>query len=204
MKKFFALIFPLTFALIAMAQNPTNDAADKGLATFKKLALLQPSKENPVNAADTSSLRLGTPLQTQIVPLDKLKAYKAGDATGPVITAIDEIVYPVINTRTNRIAGSVTVGKTKETWTAIRFGAENQLLQESAAGFLVQNDRKYSLVKILALQLSFLSYEENGNTLFIPLQNDANKNIPVGRAVEAKAVLNTYAQELINYNGLPM
>ena len=92
----------------------------------------------------------------------------------------------------------------KETWTAIRYGAENQLLQESAAGYLTQTDRKYQLVKILPLQLSFLSYEENGNTLFIPLQTDTNKNISAGRAVEAKSILNTYAQELINYNGLPM
>ena len=91
----------------------------------------------------------------------------------------------------------------KDQWAATRFGADRDALQEAAAT-LAQQNRAYKLVKIQAFHLAFLSYSEGGNTLFVPLQDDQEKEIVRGRAVNAGVILEKYVKAANEYNGLPL
>lgn len=190
--------------IFLMAQEQMETAASVGLGKFKRLGLLRPSKENLFTAADTTNLQLGNPIQTAIVPLDKLKEYKEGQPASSFITDIDQYVYPVVNGQSKRLSGTMTLAKVNERWSAIRFNAENLILQDSTSKFISQGSIRYKLVKILAFHASFLSYVESGNILFIPLMEDRERELFLGKSVKAEIVLEKFVKAANDYNGLPM
>jgi hypothetical protein len=190
--------------IFLMAQEQMETATSVGLGKFKRLGLLQPSKENLFTAADTTNLQLGNPIQTAIVPLDKLKQYKEGQPASSFITNIDEYVYPVVNGQSKRLSGTMTLAKVNARWSAIRFNAENLILQDSTSKFTSQGSIRYKLVKILAFHMSFLSYVESGNILFIPLMEDRERELFLGKPVKAEIVLEKFVKAANDYNGLPI
>jgi hypothetical protein len=197
------LIFGFT-PIFIMAQEQMETAASVGLGKFKRLGLLQHSKENLFTAADTTNLQLGNPIQTAIVPIDKLKQYKEGQPASSFITDIDEYVYPVVNGQSKRLSGTMTLAKVNARWSAIRVNAENLILQDSTSKFISQGSIRYKLVKILAFHVSFLSYVESGNILFIPLMEDRERELFLGKLVKAEIVLEKFVKAANDYNGLPM
>jgi len=184
-----------------MAQDQKDIAAREGLAKFKQLLLVQPQRDKP--AIDTTNLTLGPSVPVAVVSLDKLKQYKAGEAAEGLISDIDEVIFPVLDGRSKAVTSTLTIGRVKDRWMVTRFGADKDALQEAAATISQQN-RAYKLVKIQAFHLSFLSYSEAGNMLFIPLQDDQEKEIVRGRAASAGAILEKYVKPANDYNGLPM
>ena len=98
----------------------------------------------------------------------------------------------------------MTIGKVKDQWAATRFGSEQQILQDSAVKFLSEAKQQYKLVKIQAFHASFLSYNEGGTLMFIPLQEDRARELFSVKAVRADLVLNKYVKAARDYNGLPM
>jgi hypothetical protein len=190
--------------IFIMAQEQMETAASVGLGKFKRLGLLQPSKENLFTAADTTNLQLGNPIQIAIVSLDKLKQYNEGQPASSFITDIDEYVYPVVNGQSKRLSGTMTLAKVNARWSAIRINAENLILQDSTSKFISQESIRYKLVKILAFHVSFLSYVESGNILFIPLMEDRERELFLGKPVKAEIVLEKFVNEANDYNGLPM
>jgi hypothetical protein len=202
--KYLFLYTVISFLPIAMmAQNGQNIAAASGLEKYKKLILLQPRKENQLTASDTSSLILGRPLPTAIVPLDRLKKYQSGQSADSIITDIDELIYPVINGKDRSVSGTLTLTKKNDVWAATRFGADRAVIQ-SATDSLSVPGRSYRLVKILAFHKSFLSYSDAGILMFIPLQEDSAHGIIKGRTITAASALENYVKAANDYNGLPM
>jgi hypothetical protein len=203
MRYLFLCILTCIIPQLMIAQIEQNIAAAHGLEKYKKLILLQPRKENQLTASDTASLILGQALPTAIVPLDKLKGYKAGQPAETVISDINEVIYPVIYGKDQTISGSVTLDRKGDQWTATRFGSDQKSLQD-VAEYLVDKRHSYRLVKILAFHLSFLSYSDSGVEMFIPMQEDSGRAIFKGKAVPATSVLEKYVKAAQDYNGLPM
>ena len=190
--------------IFLMAQEQMETAASVGLGKFKRLGLLQSSNENLFTVADTTNLQLGSPIQTAIVPLDKLKQYIEGQPASSFITDIDQYVYPVVNGQSKRLSGTMTLAKVNARWSAIRFNAENLILQDSTTKFIFQGSIRYKIVKILAFHVSFLSYIKSGNILFIPLMEDRERELFLGKPVKAEIVLEKFVKAANDYNGLPM
>jgi hypothetical protein len=186
------------------AQEQMVTAASVGLGKLKRLGLLQPNKEKLFTAGDTSNLQLGNPVQIAIVPLDKLKQYKEGQSASRFITDIDEYVYPVVNGQSKRLSGTMTLAKVNARWSATRFNAENLIIQDSTSKFISQGSIHYKLVKILAFHMSFLSFVESGNIFFIPLMEDRERDLFLGKPVKAEIVLEKFVNAANDYNGLPM
>jgi len=188
-----------------MAQDQQQEAAaSTGLGKFKKLSQLSPNKEKLFAAADTGNLQLAAPLATAIVPLDKLKQYKTGQPATDVITNMDELVYPVVNGQSKKLSGTMTLAKVGGRWSAARFNADKEILQDSAALLISQGSVSYKLVKILPFHVSFLSFTDSGGLEFIPLQEDRERDLHLGRPVKAELVLEKYVKAANDYNGLPM
>ena len=198
------LLFTCAFTiatLFSMGQDQRSAAAQQGLRSYKQLLAVKPDKN--VNMGDTALWILGTPLNTAIVPLDKLKEYKAGDPAKDLIMNNDNVViFPVINSRSRAVVSSITIERNRERWMPASFGREKNVLQkiDSIGGA----ERNYTLVRILAFNLNFISFEEGGNLQFIPLQDDLQRDIVQGRPLPAEKILERYAKPARDYNGLPL
>src|SRR5690606_26342704 len=101
-----------SFALIIlsvniMAQDRRDAVAQQALSTYKQLQAAQPTKNE--NVRDTALWTLGSPVRTAIVQLDKLREYKPGDPAKNLIMQSEKVIYPVINSRTKRMAGSIAL-----------------------------------------------------------------------------------------------
>lgn len=199
MKPLLLTISFVTVTLFTMAQDQQGVVARNALNTFKQLQSVQPNKDAAMR--DTALWVLGSPVKTAIIPLDKLKEYKTGQAANELIMDIDKLIYPVINSRTKQVISSITIEKNKEKWVASSFGRETNVVQkiDSIGG----GDKDYKLVRILAFNLNFLSYQEGNITQFIPLQDDRERDIVQGRPVVAEKILERYVKPAIEYNGLP-
>jgi len=204
MKNILLLLISGFIPIFLMAQEQMETAASIGLGKFKRLGLLQPNIENLFTVADTTNLQLGNPIQTAIVPLDKLKQYIKGQPASSLMTDIDQYVYPVVNGQSKRLSGTMTLAKVNARWSAIRFNAENLILQAPASKFISQGSIRCKLVKILAFHVSFLSYTESENILFIPLMEDRERELFPGKPVKAENVLEKFVKAAKDYNGLPM
>ncbi len=203
MKKIILYIFVATIPLTMMAQDPKNAAAAQGLEKFKQWLMLQPRKDHIPSPADTVGLTLGNAVQTAIVPLDKLKQYQSGQPAEPLVNDVDEFTYPVLSGGNKTVSGTLTVSKKGDQWTTSRLGADQQAIQD-ATEYLSVPGRSYRLVKVLAFHLRFLSYTDAGTLMFIPLQDDAGREISKGKTITAQSVLEKYAKAANDYNGLPM
>jgi hypothetical protein len=200
MRTLLIAIYLIIFSIQAMAQDQRDIVAQQALQSFKKLLVLQPKQD--VTAADTAVLALGTPVSTAIIPLDRLKAYKAGQPASTVIMDVDRLIYPVVSTRTKQVVSSISIERNKERWAAASFGTDKTELQkaDSVKGHI----NNYRLVKILAFNISFIASEEGGSALqFIPLNDDPQRNIIAGRPIAAEKVLEMYVDAANKYNGLP-
>ena len=199
-----SLSLTISFAIIAlsaMAQDRSDAAAKEALAKFAKLQEVQPSKNQ--NLGDPSVWRLGTPIKTAIIPLDKLREYKAGDPATQVIQANENIlIYPVINSRTQQVITAITLENTKGSWKATSFGRETAVARKIDS--LKAGDKDFTLVKLLAFNLNFLSYSDGGTLQFVPLQDDKERGITIGRPIPAAQLIDRYVQAAKAYNGLPL
>jgi hypothetical protein len=204
MKNILLLLISGFMSIFLMAQEQMETAASAGLGKFKRLGLMQPNIENSFTVADTTNLQLANPIQTSIVPLDKLKQYTEGQPASSIMTDIDQYIYPVVNGQSKRLSGTMTLAKVNARWSAIRFNAENLILQAPVSKFISQGSIRCKLVKILAFHVSFLSYIESGNILFIPLMEDRERELFPGKPVKAEIVLEKFVKAANDYNGLPM
>jgi hypothetical protein len=202
MHKIIFILLPILLPLTMLGQEQLQSAAKAGLSKFRQLSQTVPGGEHGLAGSDTSILRLGQPVQTAIVPLNKLKDYK-GQAPSTVIADVDEFVYPVVKSTNSNVAGNITVSKAAGRWKAVRFNAEAEMLMDTAAGLLSKPTRTYRLIKILVFHASFLSYSENGNLMFIPLQDDKARELFKGVPVKAEAAISKYVTAASRYNGLP-
>ena len=197
------LLFSFALIIISvniMAQDRRDAVAQQALSTYKQLQAAQPTKNE--NVGDTALWTLGSPVRTAIVQLDKLREYKPGDPAKNLIMQSEKVIYPVINSRTKRVAGSIALERKQDNWVASSFGRETGELQKKDS--LGGAQRDYTLVKILAFNLSFLAYEEGGTTQLIPLQDDRERDIVRGRPVAAEKIFERYVKAANEYNGLPL
>lgn len=196
MKLIFACLLVL-LSVSTMAQTRPNIDTEKALQTLKKLIAAQQFRDQSLPAPDTSNLMVGEAINVSFVPLDKLRAYKDGTPAKGLITDLNQVIIPVINRRTQAVVSTLTAELVKDKWTVSGFGADKTIAQTAVS---LQGKR---LVRILALKLDFIGVEEGGSFKLIPLQDDKERQLVIGRAVDASVVFKAYVQAANDYNGLP-
>lgn len=221
MKRFASCaVLLLTLAAVAGAQPPerldpdarerADAAATKALRTFG--LLVNQSNFEDLGFANPGEVReatLGDPLEEFMIRLDYLRAYEP-DQRGLVITPTRRLTYPLTVAGEQR--SSLTVGQADseggDHWDAVAFGGPNyaRLLVAARQRLAVQNDRPpddYFEIRVPALNVSFIAYQEGDGLFLMPLLEDprfdfgSEEAIPFERALE---VLQPAARE---HNGLP-
>lgn len=108
------IIILVVLTLPAMAQDQRDAVAQKALQSFKQLIAIQPNKSDEIITGDTALLAIGSPVATAIIPLDRLKVYKAGQPASGLIIDIDRVIYPIIDSRTKKSLVLLVLKKIKK------------------------------------------------------------------------------------------
>lgn len=211
------LLFLVVALLLAAAQaraqgatapfSETQPVAQKALKTFSRLV----TKENykRMGFEDPEEVRtatLGAPLQDFIVRLDKLRSYALGDRLDELLTATDQVIYPVLVK--GQVRSSITISKSGENWKAVSFGGPNFIK-------LISNTREentkttrldfsaYQVVRVPSLNLFFLGFRLNNELMFVPVTDNARLKFRAGASMKAENVFSAIVPEARAHNGLP-
>ena len=187
--------------------SETQPVAQKALKTFSRLV----TKENykRMGFEDPEEVRtatLGAPLQDFIVRLDKLKSYVPGGRLDELLTATDQVIYPVLVK--DQVRSSITISKTGESWQAVSFGGPNFI--KLISGTLAENTKAtrldssaYQVVRIPSLNLFFLGVHLNNELMFVPVTDNARLKFRAGAGMKAENVFSAILPEAKAHNGLP-
>jgi len=185
----------------------TQPVAQKALKTFSRLV----TKENykRMGFEDPEEVRtatLGAPLQDFIVRLDKLKSYAPGGRLDELLTATDQVIYPVLVK--DQVRSSITISKTGESWQAVSFGGPNFIKLISST--LKENTKTtrldssaYQVIRVPSLNLFFLGFRLNNELVFVPVTDNARLKFRAGAGMKAENVFSALLPEAKAHNGLP-
>jgi hypothetical protein len=203
----------LVMAPLASAQEtrvPIKEiqpVAQKALETFSQLV----TKENYAQMGfdSTEQVRtatLGIPIQDFIVRLDTLKKYIPGSMPEELLTASNQVIYPVLVK--DQVRSSITISKTKENWQPVSFGGSNFV--KLASKTLMENSREtgldhssYFLVRVPSLNLFFLGYRSNTELMLVPLMDDKRLEFKAGVGIKAGQVFSAILPDAKAHDGLP-
>ena len=207
---FIALLLPASQARAQGAAAPfseTQPVAQKALKTFSRLV----TKENykRMGFEDPEEVRtatLGAPLQDFIVRLDKLKEYAPGGRLDELLTATDQVIYPVLVK--GQVRSSITVSKTEGSWRAVSFGGPNFI--KLISGTLEENTKAtrldssaYQVVRIPSVNLLFLGFRLNNELMFVPVTDNDRLKFRAGAGMKAENVFSAILPEARAHDGLP-
>src|ERR1035437_1127250 len=187
--------------------NETLPVAQKALKTFSRLV----TKENykRMGFEDPEEVRtatLGVPLQDFIVRLDKLKSYAPGGRLDDILTATDQVIYPVLVK--DQVRSSITISKSGESWQAVSFGGPNFIKLISST--LAENTKTtrldssaYQVIRVPSLNLFFLGFRLNNELMFVPVTDNARLKFRAGAGIKAENVFSAILPEAKAHNGQP-
>ncbi|MDO8803770.1 MAG: hypothetical protein Q7R35_05015 [Elusimicrobiota bacterium] len=205
-----ALLLTASQARAQVAAAPFGEiqpVAQKALKTFSRFV----TKENyrQMGFEDPEEVRtatLGAPLQDFIVRLDKLKNYAPGGRLDELLTATDQVVYPVLVK--GRVRSSITISKTGGSWQAVSFGGPNFI--KLISGTLEENTKatrlassEYQVVRVPSLNLFFLGFRLNNELMFVPVADNARLKFRAGAGIKAENVFSAILPEASAHDGLP-
>ena len=207
---FIALLLAASQARAQGAAAPFSEIqpiAQKALKTFSRLV----TKENygRMGFEDPEEVRLatlGAPLQDFMVRLDKLKDYAPGGRLGELLTATDQVIYPVLVK--GQVRSSITISKTGGSWQAVSFGGPN--FMKLISGTLEENTKAtrldslaYQVVRIPSLNLLFLGFRLNNELMFVPVTDNVRLKFRAGAGMKAENVFSAILPEARAHDGLP-
>lgn len=222
MKSLLFVAVNMLLSFLSSAQNTPdtairNAAANNGLQKFKKLMIADPKTQansflslsmmdsdnrTKIRVIDTAKLEFGNPVITAIIRLDRLKEYKSGQPVSGFITDVGIVIYPIVDKKNKQIS-TLTVEKNGEKWNASSFGIDNDLMKLSIP-YLSEYKTSSKIIRIPSLHVNFVSFTKSGNTYFIPLKDDKEKQLFKGKPVDAQIILEKYVQDANRQKDLPM
>jgi hypothetical protein len=189
---------PRSFArLVAISSaallGPAHDTAQAGLATLRQLAERGNYQALGFKHKDEISyqLTLGVGLRDTVVSFDGLVGFVGGDPKALLI-ATQRVVFPVL--AGGQLRSSVTVVLTNGVWKASSFGMPNVIEAYASQRQLVAQQKNipleaFSIVRVPALSVHFVSYESAGTVWFIPIYDDARFRFTRGTPITAAVAL---------------
>ncbi len=148
--------------------------------------------------AEAQSATLGAVLEVQMVGLEALKAYKAGDDPKPLLKELGQKLYLV--QAGGGVRASVTVEKTSGGWRAVSFGAPQMARR-------IESEKPEAgafLVVIPSLHLSFVARRSGEQLNLSSLYDLPDYGLRAAQPRPAAEVFAALAPIAQRYNGLPM
>ena len=188
------------------ALEEAHGAAQKALRTFGLLVNQQNFEDLGFSSSrEASEATLGDPIEEFMIRLDNLQKYEP-DQRGIVISPTRRLTYPVLAGGEQR--SSLTVGRGEGGWAAVSFGAPNysrQLTQarKSLAGDDQRPSSEFFEVRVPALNVSFVAYQDGNDLILTPVTEDPRFDFERGAAIPLEKVLESLARAAREHNGLP-
>ena len=187
--------------------SETQPVAQEALKTFSRLVTkVNFGRMGFESLEEVSSATLGAPLQDFIVRLDKLKKYEPGVNPDELLTATNQVIYPVLVK--DQVRSSITISKTGASWKAVSFGGPNFIKLISST--LKENTKTtrldstaYQIIRVPSLNLIFLGFRLNNELMFVPVTDNARLKFKAGAGMKAENIFSAILPEAKAHNGLP-
>jgi len=202
-----ALMFVVSVARAQPRDEAPDSAATRGLSTLRALTTQENFSEMGFESlAEVSAARIGVPVRTYYVPLDRLKEYQSGMDPNQLLAEMDRVIYPVAVEE--QVRSSVVVESVRGVWEATNFGAPK--LTQSIARIrdrLSESDglpiSSFFLVRIPAMNLYFIGYRRDDSLMLAPIFDNESFGFVAGQAIPVEAVLEVVVPAAKEYNDEP-
>ena len=187
--------------------SETQPVAQEALKTFSRLVTKENFRRMGFESLEeVRSVTLGAPMQDFIVRLDKLKKYEPGVNPDELLTATNQVIYPVLVK--DQVRSSITISKTGESWKAVSFGGPNFIKLISST--LKENTKttrlastEYQVIRVPSLNLFFLGFRLNNELMFVPVMDNTRLKFKAGAGMKAENIFSAILPEAKAHNGLP-
>lgn len=176
----------------------TQETAQRELDTLRKLAREKPQSFGFESPQELSEAAVGDPLAVFLVPLDKLRQFRASDPVDPLLIYAQQIRFTVSVKQEAR--SSIVVEKVKGNWVANSFG-EADLAKHIAKA---RGEAEGFLVRVPALNLYFVAHRTQGQLQFTPVYDVPDLDLKSDHTLPAAEALQLVVPAALRYNGLPM
>jgi len=188
-------------------QGEIHQAAVSGLKVLREITTAQNFAVMGFDSLKELGVsELGEPLQVFMIRLDSLKKYRSGSDPRPLLTPLEQVVFPV--TVGAAVKSSIVVSRGGGKWKATEFGnAEVAKIIGRQRAVAVDSTKlapsAFSVVKIPALNLQFLGYSMNDDLMLVPLLDNSGYGFQAGVALPAARVLESLQPDAQSHDGLP-
>ena len=202
-----ALEYTLSHQFNSKQTEEIQVVAVKSLETFSKLVTKDNYKQMGFESPEEVRMaKLGQPLRDFMVRLDQLKEYQPGSDPNALLSGGNQAMYPLFIKK--KVRSSITIGERSGKWKAVSFGGANfikllnNILTKSveATGLSLSS---YFIVRVPALNLSFLGYRIDNKLMLVPLLDEPQFNFKAGVSMPADTVFKTILPAAREHNGLP-
>lgn len=212
MKKNIIIILLLTtcfFTTIVIKAQPEKIIPEsqikKAIQIFVNLVDSQDLQEFGLQSiAELKSLKAGKQFKKYMIGLDDIKKYKQGEDVGKIIKEYPSIEVSLVNEAGN-IRTSIEFVKIKDKWEASGYGSTPELIiLSNAQTTLGQNAvAKGRLIRIPALQTSFIAVASATGLEFISLNDNQNLKLARGQKINSSEAILKLVPFANKHNGLP-
>ena len=196
----------LSIAMGAQVKFVSDSQVTRSLKTFMSLLDSQEVKDFGLKSvAQLATLRPGKQFKKYMISLDKIREFKQGDNVKAIISEYPAVEVSLIS-QTGKIETSIEFLKTSQgKWEPGGFGATPDMIRLSDARDVIPDNviKKGDLIRIPALQMTFLTVSSSTGLEFISLEDYPNLNLHRGQKAKASNVILRLVPEALKHNGLP-
>jgi len=180
-------------------------AARQALSAFAQLVTPRNAVEMGFEKPEeVRSATIGSPLPEFLIRLDELRSYAPGSNPGRLLQATGLYLFPVLVG--DQVRSSLTIQYEKGEYRAVAFGAPDFIRRASRArtGTSGAESRsRAAVVRVPALNVFFVAYEEAGKLLLAPLLDDPRFEFKAGEPIPAEKALERLLPAAKEHTGMP-
>ncbi len=181
-------------------------AAREALGTFTRLVTARNARDMGFETPEeVRSATVGTPLPEFLIRLDELQRFEAGADPGRLLHENGLFLFPVLVGE--NVRSSLSIRHDQGAFKAVAFGAPAFIRK---AGEVVARipggadaHARAVLVRVPALNVFFVAFEEEGKLLFASVLDDARFGLKAGEPIPAAMALEHLVPAAKEHKGLP-
>ncbi len=195
-------------AIVIKAQGDTiipDSQIKKSIQAFVSLVDSQDLQEFGLkNMAELKSLKAGKQFRKYMISLNDIKKYKQGEDVNKIIKKYPSIEVSLVN-KAGKIRTSIEFVKNKDKWEASGYGSTPEFISLSTSQAALGQGvvSKGKLIRIPALQTSFITVQSAAGLEFISLEDNQYLKLKKGQKINSSEAILRLVPFANKHNGLP-
>lgn len=197
--------FFTTIVIKAQRDTISKNLIDKSIQTFVNLLDSQDVQQFGLKSiAELKTLKAGRQFKKYTIGLSAIKKYKQGDDVKKIIDEYPSIEVSLVD-GSGKIRTSIQFVKKNNKWEATGYGSTPELIHlRNAQNELAKSSiNKGNLIRIPALQTSFIAVSSAAGLEFISLENNQKLKFIKGQKIPASEAILRLVPFANKHKGLP-